>query len=638
MSFSTGFPERPPLIPAPNDPKEWDAWRESLENWRTEARQELNYTGANYDKPEFAWMQRCFAFAKVMLFDREFLNPETGEFQDQKWLDRMETEFGGIDALALWQAYPRIGIDTRNQFDHYRMVPGGLPALKALVERIQARGIRVVLAYNPWDSGTRRETKSDVGALADLVAAAGFDGIFLDTLPDGGREMRPAMDRVRPGVVLESELALPIQAIPDHHASWAQWFNDSEAPGVLRNKWFERRHMLHMIRRWDLDHSGELHMAWMNGAGVFLWQNIFGSWNGWMDRDKSILRSMLPIQRRFARHFTDGQWKPLVDTSSDHIYASRWTLDGIKLWTIVNRDKGNAEAYLMGVSSDPSVRLFDLVRGVEVDHGHVTIPGRWIGCIVGMPTRLINDDFRKFLTDQAARFAKARNGMERAEPMPVRVTPEPSVSRRPLVGMKEVIPGTYEIQSRMRVRECGEYGYGQFLGGGSVGLHQIRQVRRTIKVRRSYVMEREVTNKEFHGFLRASNYKPLSSENFLAHWVKGAPKSGDENIPVTHVSLEDARAYAKWAKLRLPTEDEWYLAVEAHRFPTGYIWNWTESEHHDGHTSFSILKGGWEKSVKGSDWYFDTGLQSSDFSAKYLHFWPGMDRSESISFRCAVDA
>src|SRR5205085_359953 len=105
-----------------------------------------------------------------------------------------------------------------------------------------------------WDTGTRREPKDDAGALADMVGQAGFDGIFLDTLNEGGTNLREAVDRARPGVILESELALPVEAIPIHHASWAQWFNDSPAPGVLRNKWFERRHMMHLIRRWDLDH------------------------------------------------------------------------------------------------------------------------------------------------------------------------------------------------------------------------------------------------------------------------------------------------------------------------------------------------------------------------------------------------
>src|SRR5689334_19089544 len=116
--------DQPPLIPAPDDHREWDKWRHSLEQWRTDARRELKYSEGTYAKPEFAWMQKCFAFGKVMLFDREFIDPAKG-FRVHEWLDQMDKEFGGLDALALWQAYPRIGVDSRNQYDHYREVPGG---------------------------------------------------------------------------------------------------------------------------------------------------------------------------------------------------------------------------------------------------------------------------------------------------------------------------------------------------------------------------------------------------------------------------------------------------------------------------------------------------------------------------------
>ncbi len=57
---------------------------------------------------------------------------------------------------------------------------------------------------------------------------------FLDTMSQGAAEFRSRLDSVRPGVALEGELALPLEHIHDHHLSWAQWFNDSEVPGVPR--------------------------------------------------------------------------------------------------------------------------------------------------------------------------------------------------------------------------------------------------------------------------------------------------------------------------------------------------------------------------------------------------------------------
>jgi hypothetical protein len=89
---------------------------------------------------------------------------------------------------------------------------------------------------------------------------------------------------------------------------------------------------------------------------------------------------------------------------------------------------------------------------------------------------------------------------------------------------------------------------------------------------------------------------------------------------------------------RLPTEDEWQLAAEAgvleRREPL--VWNWTESEHSDGITRFSILKGGSAFRAEGSEWYVDGGPQPPAFSLQYLLPGP-LQRSARIGFRMAVD-
>ena len=291
---------RRPLLPAPEAPADWPAWREALAEWRRETQARLAYDDVLYRHPEFGWAARCFCCCFLMVGDEAFYDRASGNYRVTEFLEHGVSEFGGYDAVVLWHAYPRIGVDERNQFDFYRELPGGLPGVRDVVRAFRARGVRVFLDYNPWDTGTRREGADDLEVLARLVEALEADGIFLDTMDRGGAAFRSKLDAVRPGVVLEGELALPVERVADHHLSWAQWFEDSQAPGVLRNKWFERRHLQHQIRRWDVDHSGELHTAWMNGSGMMVWENVFGSWVGWSPRDRSILRSMLPIQRRYA--------------------------------------------------------------------------------------------------------------------------------------------------------------------------------------------------------------------------------------------------------------------------------------------------------------------------------------------------
>ena len=277
-----------------------------------------------------------------MLCDQTFYDAGSGRYTVDAFLDHGLREFGGYDSVVLWHAYPRIGVDERNQFDFYRDVPGGLRGLRDVVHQLQRRAVKVYIDYNPWDTGTRREDKPDLDALVDVVQALDVDGIFLDTMARGATEFRARLDAVRAGVILEGEGAVPLENIYDHHASWAQWFPDSEVPGVLRHKWLERRHMQHQIKRWDYDHSGELHSAWMNGSGMMVWENVFGSWVPWNARDRSTLRAMLPIQRRYRAILCGEDWTPLVPCQQSGVYASLWQGEGLRIWTLVNRHSESA--------------------------------------------------------------------------------------------------------------------------------------------------------------------------------------------------------------------------------------------------------------------------------------------------------
>jgi hypothetical protein len=322
------------IIAAPSDPADWPAWREHLAAWRERAR--LGYDGRLYELPEYEWTQTCFSVALVWLWDELLYDFESETFTPERLLDYGQREFGGFDGVVLWHAYPVIGIDDRNQFDWYRDVPG----LPELVASLRAAGVRVFVDYNPWDTGTRREPEEDSTAVAELVLWLDADGVFLDTLKQAPAELRLALDAVRRGIAFEGESTLPLERIEDHHLSWAQWFADSEVPGVIRARWFEQRHMLHATRRWNRDHTDELHSSWLNGTGMLVWEVVFGVWVGWSERDKSLLRTMVDVQRRHARLLVHGEWTPLAASSNDlDLVGSRWTLDGSTLWTLVNRSE-----------------------------------------------------------------------------------------------------------------------------------------------------------------------------------------------------------------------------------------------------------------------------------------------------------
>jgi formylglycine-generating enzyme required for sulfatase activity len=227
-----------------------------------------------------------------------------------------------------------------------------------------------------------------------------------------------------------------------------------------------------------------------------------------------------------------------------------------------------------------------------------------------------------------------------------------------------------------QIRECGFYESSMDASMVGANLHKTTIFTRQVTLPQYAMDLTPVTNAQFAQFLQASRYRPRHPHNFLRHWVNGAPPAGRENHPVVYVDLDDARAYARWAGRRLPTEEEWQYAAEGPghtRFPwgeemrtnvcndettggttdvmrypggrspfgcydlCGNVWHWTESERSDGRTRFCILKGGGWFKARGSAWYADGGPLPCRFAAKFLLMWPGLDRCSTVGFRCVVD-
>jgi formylglycine-generating enzyme required for sulfatase activity len=606
------------------------------------------------------------------------------DYRLDAYLEHGQREFGGYDAIILWHAYPRIGFDDRNQFDFYRQMPGGLPRLRALVDACHTKGIRVYIDYNPWDTGTRREDKSDIDALADLVVALDADAIFLDTMSNAVLGLREKLDGMRPGVTLESEVAVPLEFIDTHPSSWAQGFSD--APGVLRNKWFERRHMQHRIRRWQHDHTPELHTAWMNGCGIVVWENVFGTPVLWCERDKSILRCMIGVQRRYADLFCGEGWMPLVSTLDERAQASLWEGSNIRLWALINNAEQAISVNLLRVPHNGECQYYDLIRGARIDiaitEDEAIIPlkldARGIGAILA--TSSIDDDSAAFLASQAGIYSRAN-----FDPTPPVVTqqlikPADRPGNALNVADSEMAQfGAFdgEMTVTFTVRECGFYDIPEITAPNLrfVNLHKDWSAVRPVSIAPFAIDKTPVTNQQFAAFLSATGYEPVCKDNFLAHWVNGAIPAGLEDHPVVWIDLSDARAYAAWAGKRLPTEAEWQYAaqgVEGRLWPwgddwnasacnygqfggttpvmqfpqgttpegifdlCGNVWEWTESEYTDGRTRFAILKGGSHYKAHGSAWYADGGAKPNDFAAKFLLMYPGLDRCATVGFRCAM--
>ena len=94
----------------------------------------------------------------------------------------------------------------------------------------------------------------------------------------------------------------------------------------------------------------------------------------------------------------------------------------------------------------------------------------------------------------------------------------------------------------------------------------------SVSVRTFWMNKTEVTNAEYAEFVNQTKYTAPKD------WIDGKPPSGQEQWPVTNVSLDDAKAFADWRskrdtlKYRLPSEEEWEFAARNGQQGTLYPW------------------------------------------------------------------
>ncbi|WP_084614779.1 SUMF1/EgtB/PvdO family nonheme iron enzyme [Nakamurella lactea] len=637
------------ILAAPDDPALWGRWRRQIARWRREAAARFSYDDAIYRRPDMQWAAECFVVSQVWLWDELLFDWTTGKFTPDRLIADARRRFGGFDAVVLWHAYPVIGIDDRNQWDYYLDVDG----LAEVVDEFHRAGIRVFVDYNPWDVSTRRhnagprpaaevgtngESRSDMERLSDMVADLRFDGVFLDTLREGRGELLAGLKWAKAGVAVEGESRVSVTRMVDHPLSWAQWFADSPVPGVVRAHYFERRHMMHHVRRWHRSHAVEMQSAWFNGIGMMVWEVVFGVWVGWNDRDAQMLRRMAPTQRALGHLLRDGVFTPLIDLGEQaldaRVFGSSFRSDSETMLCLVNR--GDTDA-TVALPVDPTVPSYDLWTGrpapVLDQQAQVLVPAHGIGGLwspaPGADTSWLDP------TPPTPATSEFRHRLTERVPPPAVTAAVPPVPTVP------VDAGRYTLTVRYRFRETGMYDGAPFVDEWKPlppRLHDLRTLDRHVWLDRDVAVAcREVSQRRFAEFVQATGYTPAVRGVHVPDWVTRLPQDADPERPVSQVSLPDARAFAAWVGGRLPTEDEWQLAAGQPGFDRRepLVWNLTESEHTDGRTRFVMLKGGSAYLPTGSQWYFDGGPQEPQFAAKYLLPGQGLGRSTSIGFRVA---
>jgi iron(II)-dependent oxidoreductase len=147
-----------------------------------------------------------------------------------------------------------------------------------------------------------------------------------------------------------------------------------------------------------------------------------------------------------------------------------------------------------------------------------------------------------------------------------------------------------------------------------------------------------VTNAEYAEFVAAEGTEPPE------HWGRNGGPAPRE--PVLHVSFDEAEAYARWARKRLPTEPEWEKAAKVAgdelEHARGAAWQWTSSFFggYPGFRAFpyaeysEVFFGDDYRVLRGGSWVTDPLVARPTFRN-----WDLPQRRQIFSgIRCASDA
>ena len=689
----------------PCNPKSHDEWLKDVTHWRMERRIRIGFDPSRYEMPALKWTQSSFMQPQMMVHDRFFYDPMANKYTVDKYLDDLKKRYGGIDAVLVWATYPNMGIDDRNQLEMVRSMPGGVEGLRKMVDDFHRRGVRVLFPMMMWDQGTHDSGKPWPDAIAELMKEIGADGINGDTQDGVPLAFSLAAEKIGHPLAFEPEGGPHDEGISWNVMTWGQ-YQFQFVPTVDRYRWLEPRHQVNIQGRWVRDKTDDLQFAFFNGEGWESWENVWGIWNGVTPRDGEATRRVATMERGVAPFLVSQDWEPFYPMHLYGIFASRWPLGDRTVWTIVNRNEYDVNGRQMSVPHKDGMRYWDLYHGVELKpaledgqdvlsfdteaHGYGAILAQ-----AGEPDAQIKtllDNMHQITGKPLADYSHEWKALSQQL---VEIEPTTPASTTP-AGMVRIDGGDYlfrvegiEIEGTDDIGVDVQYPW----ENSARRFHEHR-----MQIKPFYIDKYPVTNAEFKKFVDATHYHPADDMNFLKDWKNGTYPDGAANKPVTWVSIEDARAYAKWAGKRLPREWEWQYAAQGNDnrvFPwgncdwlapvvaggpyacpwqkdpadapapvpdkgrvmavasdvnahpkgaspfgvedmVGNVWQWTD-EYVDEHTRAAILRGGNHYQPQGSIWYFPQAYRNEQHG-KLLLMAPSYDRSGGVGFRCVKDA
>ncbi|HUW93012.1 MAG TPA: SUMF1/EgtB/PvdO family nonheme iron enzyme [Bacteroidales bacterium] len=681
-----------------------------------------------YRREDLKWIRSCYLIILQMSWDRQFYDRFSARSGFEDFLSGYDKLFGNVDVFGIWPTWPRLGLDERNQWDMYRDLPGGMEGLRNISRYARLNECRFFIAYNPWDNSTRQE--NHLRGMAEMIATTEADGVVLDTQGRSSMELQLAADSVRKGIVMFSEGMAVVKDMPGiisgrvHNAIFL-------SPELNLNKLIKPDFAIFRVADVgeDLLHR-EISVAFFNGYGTEL--NLFrpGGRGDEYASDLQYLAGTTFVLRQNSDAFLDNNWTPLISTTTDRGYVNKWKSGEKTIYTVLNMDHNGVDTLLFDTEWDDEKHLVSLWNHEELvpvlsDGRHmVTVKAAsWdprydgtrressVDCIALLPSLLKAElkGNRLLLSSSEKGIItvwKGKPGYD-SKPVTIKSPADTALFTDRLFGLMEgkIVIQLTENDILLDERVVNLTGGKPWLVSTSVRTEPAKvtpegmvivpatKIKYTLTSNDEFIPYPEtgkeviadidsflvdrfpVSNDQFLGFIRESRYVPEDTANYLWHWKDGLPVSGQERYPVVWISMEDAKAYSRWAGKRLPSEAEWQLAAQGtdgrlwpwgnefhatkcnngfgrptpvDAFPkgesiygvadlVGNVWQMTNDVWCNGAYYFNIIRGGSYYKPDSSWWYIQGGPQQLDKTQMQLMVSPGYDRSATVGFRCVKD-
>ncbi len=706
-------------------------WRKGLEmmfhqRWLYDMQ---HFDQSLYDRPDLQWIRDDYFMLIQMAWDKQYYDYMNEKYVWNEFLTHYDPLWGNIDVFILWPTWPRLGLDQRNQWDMYGDLPGGLEQLRQQVQYAHAHNTQYFISYNPWDTDTRDQ--DHLKGMERLLRQTNADGVVLDTRGESSQALQSTADRVKPGIVMYSE-GMPV---PKHMPTIVTGrVHDAIylPPPINLNKYIFPENQIYRVLQLK---EGELHrevnICLFNGYGMEL--NIMRAGRpDWMQREFAYMGRILKVLRNNSTLFSMSHYQPLIPVEADSIWVNKWEHPQKSVYTVYSLVPGGFSAPLIRVdakekdhfvslwhheeldihrvngasmvaaktrafdrswldsrkeSNIDCIARFSRLLQKQVDHDSLTFSASkgdrvviWAGN-PGYNTDKVEFEVKKQTLSLRETFGghegkfvmQLFDGNELIDETVFRIT----LATPRLITRLQRTPPADEPPAGMVNIPGGEYTFemSKTEEPNIVLKYPDYQTPRQVNIKSFYMDEFPVTNLQYKTFLDSSGYVPEDTVNFLHHWHNGEPPESLLDHPVVNVSLEDARAYAKWAKKRLPTDIEWQYAAQGREgikypwgnemdssrcnfksgattavdaFPTGAspfgvmdmvgnVWQLVNDVYDNGSYYFAMMRGGCYYNPDDSMWYIKGGPWPVDQHKLLLLVSPCFDRNATVGFRCVKD-